>query len=1605
MDAQVHHAIARLKDALGPFGFVICIQDDSGQRYWSFADRDLQEELEHKGGINLSDVDIILNDEQERASARSEVRRPPLLQPPPGVRPSPPAESFLPRYQGGDQGTSSAAPSGGRRSRNPLLPRPLSNLGHGRASPLAASSAGASEPKQSWSFTSSATSVRESFSGGSINIEESRFNIKSKGSLGDQDMRRHFSRGSFGLGSGRVKEEERGDHVHKKERSKSGQDGGKTHANRRAANPRYHNDNPAPDGSRERRGAPRGGREDDDHFADTQSHDQRDHAESRPHSAGMSSKGNREECAEAKRHSGGQFPGNFEAEEEGQRNKTRRGVYHAQDQRRTEAETPSSSRRVVSPSVETRPGRDPHEPPGGRSVAESPHGRRDQDERRFDVDTDDRYINNKGSNQNNHRAKSRGDGEDAIDKNQRESDISGYMRDGDGNQRNNDTDNNGSWRKNCVEPGSRGRHRSDSLDARTRCVFLENIDADLRKEALRYLLEECGPVDRLRYDEGNKGGAGKARVLFESIDGAAKAFAKFHGFKLGRSLRIRVKYCVPFDSDDGLDTDDYESAEDEDRLPQRLNPSGDKVERKVERRESGHPTRMAAASPAQEAPSRSRDGRARSGGNENVSKQAAHDSSLLATKAKADRSSEGQSSNSVFSKTDKSSAAQRRVRPETGQEAEEEKGKRTSKRYQEEGSGSRVMQTVGPKNDGCSRNERSSARGRQDDDRKHATNKENVDEVFKRPSICQTESRQKQSDYSEKRGSDKGEARRRGEQPPPRRSDYGGSERKSDGRKEESSKRERSPVDGNEELPPRRVSQKFFHSFKPISDQNEAPHPEDTNKRRNSSTSTVAGEAGTDPDTEEAISMEISSHKIRSSPSLSLRFSKDELEAELTDYEAYADEEELNDGARLKSASSVEQQKLAEGKVGDTSKSLSDMEQLDYVFDLDEEEEEKGKRGRSLSEGSDKSSSRTSTAPPGEESKRKASPLPSGQGADAGQASRSISAERRRPSRRSTFEEPRGTETKSGSTRSQRPTSGEAKGTSSSRREALARRERRKELPKAYAIDIREAEAERKWGKPTSAERPALRRRGRFMGGAHRGFRFAPRPSSFCSEAPSNQKVPSTPASKASPSQEGGGLSAFLKNSRDADPQRLVRAVSVESVMDPRNRPSSFLNPDHVYPHNDAHSLNYHQHRHHRHPVKDVSSVRKHGKDDVAAGRRICIMNIDPTALESEFLSLVSQYGLVEDIQVVRVTEMTPRSRATVQYSRPDQALNARNGLMGVIFGRFRLYTCLGHAQPYLFHTDDPAVPMVPIVYVKGIRSEVDPQHIGSVFAKFGPVLEIRRGENPPNARPVTVKGVFILYQDLESAVDACLRMDGCALPGWESSGGLDVGLFHSLRGREASTGLSLIREYRSSKKATLGQNVPQSQPRLLQPGREEPLPPPPKPQRMIPSLIADLGQPTSRLPPFMPVRTASNQSLAAQVGGANRVPRRQRRHSHDPPTSRNRFAPSSHQRFHPFHRSNASDSISPRRNVGDGRRCPRPSSIGSAGRGRRRGRISNNPSIKSSSSSTTTTSSRSERGPKPMTLNEGVPTDVDVLVDLKDSVPQICDAVFTKDKYAHAAR
>ena len=151
MDAQVHHAIARLKDALTPFDFVLCIQDDSRQRYWSCSDRSVQEELEHKGGIILSDVDIILEDEKEIKSSRSEGRRPPLLQAPSGVRPSSSAESFSSPSQGASS-----------RARPPLLPRPAMNANVGSSTSLSSSSAPANEPQLSWSFTSSTVSFRES---------------------------------------------------------------------------------------------------------------------------------------------------------------------------------------------------------------------------------------------------------------------------------------------------------------------------------------------------------------------------------------------------------------------------------------------------------------------------------------------------------------------------------------------------------------------------------------------------------------------------------------------------------------------------------------------------------------------------------------------------------------------------------------------------------------------------------------------------------------------------------------------------------------------------------------------------------------------------------------------------------------------------------------------------------------------------------------------------------------------------------------------------------------------------------------------------------------------------------------------------------------------------------------------------------------------------------------------------------------------------------------------------------------------------------------------------------------------------------------------------
>lgn len=55
-------------------------------------------------------------------------------------------------------------------------------------------------------------------------------------------------------------------------------------------------------------------------------------------------------------------------------------------------------------------------------------------------------------------------------------------------------------------------------------------------------------------------------------------------------------------------------------------------------------------------------------------------------------------------------------------------------------------------------------------------------------------------------------------------------------------------------------------------------------------------------------------------------------------------------------------------------------------------------------------------------------------------------------------------------------------------------------------------------------------------------------------------------------------------------------------------------------------------------------------------------------------------------------------------------------------------------------------------------------------------------------------------------------------------------------------------------------------------------------------------------------------------------------------------------------------------------------------------------------SSKSSSSSALSQRGPTPMQLNKGVPNDAHILIELKDRVPKLCDAVFLHKQRMHPA-
>lgn len=184
-------------------------------------------------------------------------------------------------------------------------------------------------------------------------------------------------------------------------------------------------------------------------------------------------------------------------------------------------------------------------------------------------------------------------------------------------------------------------------------------------------------------------------------------------------------------------------------------------------------------------------------------------------------------------------------------------------------------------------------------------------------------------------------------------------------------------------------------------------------------------------------------------------------------------------------------------------------------------------------------------------------------------------------------------------------------------------------------------------------------------------------------------------------------------------------------------------------------------------------------------------MNIDPDAKEYEFGNLVLGFGEIEDCQLIRSNSHSHanRCRVSVQYTNQRNAQRAQRELFGWLLGQCRLLTVMGTVQPYCFLAH--SLPMTPIIVIRGYPPNYNMLQIKDHFCSFGHIVDIRRSSDDRNRAP---RCVFILYDNLESACEACIQRHGTSGP---TGIQIDVHPFYSTRNRECRTGMGLVEKHR----------------------------------------------------------------------------------------------------------------------------------------------------------------------------------------------------------------
>lgn len=151
-------------------------------------------------------------------------------------------------------------------------------------------------------------------------------------------------------------------------------------------------------------------------------------------------------------------------------------------------------------------------------------------------------------------------------------------------------------------------------------------------------------------------------------------------------------------------------------------------------------------------------------------------------------------------------------------------------------------------------------------------------------------------------------------------------------------------------------------------------------------------------------------------------------------------------------------------------------------------------------------------------------------------------------------------------------------------------------------------------------------------------------------------------------------------------------------------------------------------------------------EDDPDATRTLFVGNIDATVSEEEIRHMFKKYGMVEDIDMKRQGQgRQGNPYAFVRFHDLDMAHDAKINLSGKYIGKYQLKIGFGKV-----HASN-------MVWIGGISSSVTEKDLDRDFTRFGKIKGIeKRG---------TTHG-YILYEDMDSAKDACNKMRGTTLMG-----------------------------------------------------------------------------------------------------------------------------------------------------------------------------------------------------------------------------------------------